>query len=418
MFSNKAIEAFKNKHSNDYSINSLNSLNVDYLFKNKICNINNNTNNNIYNNNNNFLGEFNQIIPKINSEHSLNYIDEKKLINDNNKIFDWTENAYNSGEINFTKFGNFGNSSFNNLSNPEYNINYKLFPSKSSSNGMIRIPSFGNMNYNNSFNNLNNINLTPNKPFIFDMRLNPSLNSLSNFNHMSSSMNLNNIKSTNINIFNNSKSNIFQLNPENLAKGTLLTPPSQIPFSLGPNSIMPKINEKNNTNYNYCNPIGENINSNNDTKNENMLKMLDKKRKRGMKNNKFVFMLGEENKKENKVTENENNSNNVNYPENTETPNPTMTNNIDSNEFDSEKSKKPRGSKFRGVSRNGNQWQVLIMVNKKKRYVGSYSKEEEAARAYDQVALQNHGSKAKTNFDYTKQEVEAILESPQLLKLY
>ena len=91
---------------------------------------------------------------------------------------------------------------------------------------------------------------------------------------------------------------------------------------------------------------------------------------------------------------------------------------IDSNDFCSEKSKKPRGSKFRGVSRNGNQWQVLIMVNKKKRYVGSYSKEEEAARAYDKVALQNHGSKAKTNFDYTKQEVEDILASPQLLKLF
>ena len=89
-----------------------------------------------------------------------------------------------------------------------------------------------------------------------------------------------------------------------------------------------------------------------------------------------------------------------------------------SNDFCSEKSKKPRGSKFRGVSRNGNQWQVLIMVNKKKRYVGSYSKEEEAARAYDKVALQNHGSKAKTNFDYTKQEVENILAAPQLLKLY
>ena len=91
---------------------------------------------------------------------------------------------------------------------------------------------------------------------------------------------------------------------------------------------------------------------------------------------------------------------------------------MDSNDINSDKSKKPRGSKFRGVSRNGNQWQVLIMVNKKKRYVGSYSKEEEAAKAYDKVALQNHGSKAKTNFDYTKKEVEEILSSPQLLKLY
>ena len=91
--------------------------------------------------------------------------------------------------------------------------------------------------------------------------------------------------------------------------------------------------------------------------------------------------------------------------------------NLKKNDENSEKNIKPRGSKYRGVSRNGNQWQVLIMVNKKKRYVGSYSKEEDAARAYDKVALQNHGSKAKTNFDYTKKEVEEILSSPQLLKI-
>ena len=67
--------------------------------------------------------------------------------------------------------------------------------------------------------------------------------------------------------------------------------------------------------------------------------------------------------------------------------------------------------------RNGNQWQVLIMVNKKKRYVGSYSNKEEAARAYDKVALQNYGAKAKTIFDYTEEEVQKILGDPPLLKL-
>jgi hypothetical protein len=35
------------------------------------------------------------------------------------------------------------------------------------------------------------------------------------------------------------------------------------------------------------------------------------------------------------------------------------------------------------------------MVNKKKRYVGSYSDEQDAARAYDKAALQNHGAKVK-----------------------
>ena len=57
------------------------------------------------------------------------------------------------------------------------------------------------------------------------------------------------------------------------------------------------------------------------------------------------------------------------------------------------------------------------MVKKKKRYLGSFSKEEEAARAYDKVALQNHGNKAKTNYDYTKEEIEKILQEPKILKL-
>ena len=78
---------------------------------------------------------------------------------------------------------------------------------------------------------------------------------------------------------------------------------------------------------------------------------------------------------------------------------------------------KPRGSRFRGVSKNGSQWQVLIMVKKKKRYLGSFATEEEAARAYDKVALQHHGNKAKTNYDYTKEETDAIIKGPKLLKL-
>ena len=74
-----------------------------------------------------------------------------------------------------------------------------------------------------------------------------------------------------------------------------------------------------------------------------------------------------------------------------------------------------RGSQFRGVSRNGNQWQVLIMVNKKKRYVGTYACEDDAARYYDKVAIQNHGKKAKTNFFYTEEEIKGIIQSPPLL---
>lgn len=68
-----------------------------------------------------------------------------------------------------------------------------------------------------------------------------------------------------------------------------------------------------------------------------------------------------------------------------------------------------RGSKYRGVSRNGNQWQVLIMINKKKKYMGNYSFEEKAARVYDKIAIQYHGGKAKTNFLYSKNEIAAII---------
>lgn len=70
-----------------------------------------------------------------------------------------------------------------------------------------------------------------------------------------------------------------------------------------------------------------------------------------------------------------------------------------------------RGSKYRGVSRNGNQWQVLIMINKKKKYMGNYSSEVIAAKVYDQIAIKHHGSKAKTNFLYTNDEISNFLSN-------
>lgn len=73
-----------------------------------------------------------------------------------------------------------------------------------------------------------------------------------------------------------------------------------------------------------------------------------------------------------------------------------------------------RGSKYRGVSKNGNQWQVLIMVNKKKRYIGNYKTEDEAASSYDIVAIQNHGSKAKTNFYYTPEQIKKIKQDKKI----
>ena len=120
---------------------------------------------------------------------------------------------------------------------------------------------------------------------------------------------------------------------------------------------------------------------------------LFKKKKRFLKNNKLVYLQMEPNK--------------FNF-QNEEGFYKINSNDINNN--------KPRASKFRGVSKNGNQWQVLIMVKKKKRYLGSFQSEEEAARTYDKVALQNHGHKAKTNYDYTKEEIDNILKGPKVLK--
>ena len=79
--------------------------------------------------------------------------------------------------------------------------------------------------------------------------------------------------------------------------------------------------------------------------------------------------------------------------------------------------RKQRSSKFRGVSKNGKNWQVLIMIKQKKRYIGNFSNEEEAARIYDKIAIQFHGSKAKTNFQYSEDEINSIIALPKLQKL-
>jgi len=69
-----------------------------------------------------------------------------------------------------------------------------------------------------------------------------------------------------------------------------------------------------------------------------------------------------------------------------------------------------RSSRYRGVSKNGNLWQVLIMVNKQKFYIGSYPSEEQAARIYDILSLKNRGDKAKTNFAYDFNQIKKITE--------
>ena len=73
--------------------------------------------------------------------------------------------------------------------------------------------------------------------------------------------------------------------------------------------------------------------------------------------------------------------------------------------------KKKRSSKYRGVSKNGMGWQVLLKFKKNKSYIGTYYSEELAARIYDIVSIKRMGIKAKTNFLYNNEKILRILET-------
>ena len=77
---------------------------------------------------------------------------------------------------------------------------------------------------------------------------------------------------------------------------------------------------------------------------------------------------------------------------------------------------KKRSSKYRGVSKNGNKWQVLIMVNNKKYFLGNYNSEDLAAKIYDIQEIKNWGIKAKTNFVYDDNQIKKIYNKKINLK--
>jgi hypothetical protein len=68
-----------------------------------------------------------------------------------------------------------------------------------------------------------------------------------------------------------------------------------------------------------------------------------------------------------------------------------------------------RGSKFRGVSKNKSKWQMMIMINQKKVYIGAIQTEIEAAQLYDHVAIVSQGLNACTNFSYTGNDIFRML---------
>lgn len=57
-------------------------------------------------------------------------------------------------------------------------------------------------------------------------------------------------------------------------------------------------------------------------------------------------------------------------------------------------------SRFKGVTwyKRENRWVAQIVTNNKRRYLGIFTNEEDAARAYDKAALEQWGEFAKLNF--------------------
>ena len=69
-----------------------------------------------------------------------------------------------------------------------------------------------------------------------------------------------------------------------------------------------------------------------------------------------------------------------------------------------------RKSIYRGVSKNGKNWQTIISYKKNIKYYGVYPSDEIAARAYDIISIKNRGIKAKTNFKYDLHQIQKISE--------
>ena len=72
--------------------------------------------------------------------------------------------------------------------------------------------------------------------------------------------------------------------------------------------------------------------------------------------------------------------------------------------------KRFRKSMYRGVTKNGKKYQVIISYKKNNRYYGVYPTDEIAARVYDIISIKNKGIKASTNFKYDLHQIQKISE--------
>jgi hypothetical protein len=71
---------------------------------------------------------------------------------------------------------------------------------------------------------------------------------------------------------------------------------------------------------------------------------------------------------------------------------------------------KYKGIHLRGVSKNGRcNWQILSQNENTKTYLGTVDNILKAAILYDILSIQAKGLKAKTNFSYTRTELNSVM---------
>jgi len=70
-----------------------------------------------------------------------------------------------------------------------------------------------------------------------------------------------------------------------------------------------------------------------------------------------------------------------------------------------------RRSQFIGVSQNGDNWQVMVNLPNFKKYAGTYFTERQAALVNDFFTISIDGSQACTNFYYTAQHIEMMIDT-------
>ena len=73
-----------------------------------------------------------------------------------------------------------------------------------------------------------------------------------------------------------------------------------------------------------------------------------------------------------------------------------------------------RRSQYIGVSKNGTSYQVLIAVDGRKTYLGSFEDETEAAVTFDFYSILLHSVEANTNFSYTASSIKEMITNYRL----